>query len=96
MEGGFPTNYLEKLKHQLQQSGQLTLKVKVTPGAPRSEIFDQLSDGTLKVRLQASPEQGKANKALIKLLRKEFNAEVEILNGETNPRKQVRLKTLNK
>lgn len=84
-------NFLQKLKHQLQQQGILKLNIKVTPSAPHSEIFNQLSDGTLKVRLQAPPEDGKANKALVKLLKKEFNAEVEIISGETSPKKFVRL-----
>jgi len=84
-------NFLEILKHKLQQSGQITLNIKVTPSAPRSEIFNQLADGTLKVRLQAPPENGKANKALAKLLQKEFNADVEIISGETSSRKFIRL-----
>lgn len=84
-------NYLQTLKHQLNQVGALTLNIKVTPSAPRSEIFNQLSDGTLKVRLQTPPVDGKANKALIKLLEKEFNAEVIILSGETSARKLIKI-----
>ena len=76
-------NFSEKLKQQLKAKDVLTLNIKVTPSAPRSKVFNQLSDGTLKVRLQAAPEDGKANKALIKLLKKEFNAEATILSGET-------------
>jgi uncharacterized protein (TIGR00251 family) len=83
--------FLKRLKQDLQTAKSLTLKVKVTPSAPRSEVFDELSDGTLKVRLQAVPEDGKANKALIKLLEKEFEAEVEILSGEKNTKKIIRL-----
>ncbi len=83
--------FLQKLKSDLKTHQTLVLNVKVTPSAPRSEIFDQLSDGTVKVRLQTAPEQGKANKALMKLLKKEFNADVEILSGETSAKKLIRL-----
>ncbi len=83
-------NFLEQIHHELLLAGALTLNIKVTPSAPRSEIFNQLSDGTLKIRLQAAPEDGKANKALIKLLKKEFNAEIIILSGETSARKRVK------
>jgi len=83
--------FLASLKAQLKSKKDLKLKVKVTPSAPRSEIFDQLADGTLKVRLQAPPENGKANKALLKLLQKEFNAEAEIISCETSSKKQIRL-----
>jgi len=86
--------FLKRLKQDLQTAKSLTLKVKVTPCAPRSEIFDELTDGTLKVRLQVVPEDGKANKALIKLLEKEFQAAVEILSGEKNTKKIIRLKFL--
>lgn len=81
------------LKNQLLKQGQLTILLKVTPNAPRTEIFDQRGDGALKIRLQATPEKGKANKALIKFLEQEFKAKVEILKGETNSLKRVHLST---
>lgn len=86
--------FLEALKKQLETDGVLTLPVKVTPSAPRSEIFDQLTDGTLKIRVPASPENGKANKALVKLLEKEFNAEIKIISGNKSPSKTIRLSIL--
>lgn len=87
---------LADLVQNLKAQGTLTLSLKVTAGAPRSEVFDILADGTLKVRLQAAPEKGKANKALVTLLKKEFNAGVEILSGQTSAKKLVRLHSANK
>ena len=84
-------DFLKILKTDLKTHKKIVLNVKVTPGAPNNEIFDQLSDGTLKVRLQTAPENGKANKALIKLLQKEFSAEVVILSGETSSRKRIQM-----
>ncbi len=84
-------DFLEVLRAQLRTDRQLAIQIKVTPSAPRSEIFSQLSDGTLKVRLQAPPENGKANKALIKLLKKELNADAEIVSGALSQKKLVRL-----
>jgi uncharacterized protein (TIGR00251 family) len=72
----------------------VTLRVKVTPRSPKSEIAGQLADGTLKVKLAAVPEKGKANDALIDLLAKHYNvprSKIEILSGHTSPLKLVRI-----
>ena len=72
----------------------MTLRVKVVPRASKSEIAGELSDGTLKVRLAAVPEKGKANEALIELLAKIYEvprSAVEILSGHTSALKMVRI-----
>lgn len=69
----------------------ITLNVKVVPNASRTEIAGWL-DGALKVRLQAPPEDGKANKALIKLLSKELGIprkQIRIEAGEFSPLKRL-------
>jgi uncharacterized protein (TIGR00251 family) len=43
----------------------------VSPGAPRSEVVGQHGDGW-KVRVDATPEGGKANSAVIELLAATF------------------------
>jgi len=72
----------------------VTLRVKVTPRAPVSEIAGQLADGTLKIRIASPPENGKANDALIALLANHYGvprSAVAILSGHTATRKLVRV-----
>jgi len=72
----------------------VTLKVKVTPKSPKSEITGTLADGTLKVRIAAPPERGKANAELCLLLAREYGVSakhVTIVAGETSPNKIVRI-----
>jgi len=68
--------------------------VKVTPRAGRSEVAGFMPDGTLKVKVAAAPEKGKANEALCALLAGHFGVarrNVSILSGETSTRKRVRI-----
>jgi len=72
----------------------VTLRVKVAPRSAKSEIAGQLADGTLKVKIAAPPEKGKANDALIALLADHYNVSrdaVEILSGHGTPLKLVRI-----
>jgi uncharacterized protein (TIGR00251 family) len=72
----------------------MTLRVKVIPRSPRSEIVGTLADGTLKVRIAAPPERGKANAELIALLAAKFDvarANVEIVSGHAAGLKLVRI-----
>lgn len=74
--------------------GTLTLKIKVIPKSPRSEIAGQLADGTLKIRIAAPPEKGRANDELCLFLARKYNvpvANVEILSGATSQKKLVRI-----
>jgi len=69
------------------------LSVRVVPKASRSEIVG-LEGDTLRVRVAAPPERGKANKELIKLLAGAFgvrNNQVEIVSGQKARRKRVRV-----
>ena len=45
----------------------MQLQVKVVPGASRDEVAGWLGEA-LKIRVQAAPEKGKANKAVIRIL----------------------------
>jgi hypothetical protein len=58
--------------------------VRVTPRAPKNEIVDILSDGTVKVHLTAPPVDGKANAELLKFLAKVLDVplkQVELVAG---------------
>jgi uncharacterized protein (TIGR00251 family) len=72
----------------------MTLRVKVTPRSARSEVVGAMTDGTLKVRIAATPERGKANDELIGVLARHFGVErsaVSILSGHTATLKLVRV-----
>ncbi len=64
--------------------------VKVIPRAKRSEVVGQMEDGTLKVRIAAVPEDGKANEELCRVLREHFETDyVPVKAGHPSPRKLV-------
>ena len=70
------------------------IRVKVIPRSAKSEIAGELADGTLKVRLAAVPEKGRANEALIVLLADHFGvpaSAVTIASGHGAQRKLVRI-----
>ena len=84
----------EALAERLRREGKLELPLKGTPKAPRTGWAGALEDGTLKVRIAAPPEKGKANEELRRFLAEEFGvpqAQVEIVSGASSPRKQVRV-----
>ncbi len=67
------------------------ITIKLTPGAKKNEIQgweeDLFGDKTLKVSVTGIPEKGKANKALIDLLAKEWKipkSSIKIVRGETS------------
>ena len=67
------------------------LAVKVVPRASKNEITGILGD-TLKIRLQAPPVEGKANKALIDFLADVLQISkkmLEIKGGETGRNKHI-------
>ena len=72
----------------------ITLRVKVTARSARSEIVGELLDGTLKVKIAAPPERGKANQALIALLAAHYGVprtSVTIVSGHTASLKLVKI-----
>lgn len=69
------------------------ITVRVTPNASKTEIVGR-ELGILKVRLAASPTDGQANDALIRLLADEYGCApslVRIVNGQTSRTKIVEL-----
>jgi uncharacterized protein YggU (UPF0235/DUF167 family) len=68
-----------------------TLHVRLTPKAARTAIsgwaVDEQGNSYLKASVTAVPEKGKANKALIELLAKEWRipkSAIAIIRGETD------------
>ncbi len=76
----------------------LRLAVRLTPKASRNAVQGWAQDAAgnrfLKVSVTAVPEKGKANKALIALLAKEWDIpkkSIEIIRGETDRNKTLML-----
>jgi uncharacterized protein len=71
--------------------GAIEIDVKVVAGASRSEVVGPLGR-RLKVRVAAPPEGGKANRAVIELLKKWLSSkDVEIVAGQSSAEKTVRV-----
>lgn len=71
----------------------VNLEIQVTPKASRNEIV-AFTDGVLRVRIAASPVEGKANKALIRLLSRKLKVragDIQILRGERSRKKLVQI-----
>jgi uncharacterized protein (TIGR00251 family) len=65
------------------------LKLKVLTGKP--QFNTKLKDGLLLVEIKSNPEKGKANKEIIKGLKKIFRKEVKIISGLKNKEKIVEI-----
>ena len=77
---------------------QLILECTVVPKSSEERIVGRFGD-TLKIKLTASPTDGKANKALKKFLAREFHlktADITIVKGTGSRRKTVCLKGVSK
>jgi len=66
----------------------VSIRVLVVPGASRTEVKGLHGD-SIRVRVAAPPEGGKANRAVIDLVEREVGGRAEILSGETSRNKVV-------
>ena len=72
----------------------MTIRVKVIPRSAKTEIAGEMADGTLKVKIAAPPEKGKANEALCAFLAGHYKvprAAVTIVSGHSAALKLVRV-----
>ncbi len=75
---------------------QTTIDVKVLPRSSKDEIVGE-KDGVYKIKLTAPAIEGKANKALLKLLAKKLGLpkrEIRIISGERSRMKSIRINRL--
>jgi hypothetical protein len=82
----------QSLIDRLHRDKTLKLDLKVIPKSSRNEIAGLLENGSLKVKITAAPEKGKANAAICTFLAKEFSVpknNVRIVRGQTSPNKHV-------
>ena len=67
------------------------LNVKVVPGSSRDQIVGWLGDA-LKIKVQAPPEKGRANKAIMDLLATKLGIstdDIEVVSGHSSPLKVI-------
>jgi uncharacterized protein (TIGR00251 family) len=72
----------------------MELAVKVVPRASKSEVVGAMADGSLKVKVAAVPEKGKANQELCAVLARHYNvpvSRVQVIAGVASTRKRVRI-----
>jgi uncharacterized protein (TIGR00251 family) len=80
------------LLDRLSRDRTLALDLKVIPKSSRNEIVGLLENGSLKVKITAAPEKGKANAAICAFLAQEFGVSkknVRITRGEASPVKHI-------
>ena len=73
-----------------------TIEVKVLPRSSKDEIVEK-KNGVYKIKLTAPAIEGKANKALMKLLAKKLGLpkrEIRIVSGERSRIKSIRIDLL--
>ena len=75
----------------------LIVNIKISPNSKQNEIINE-GDFT-KIKITAQPIDGKANKALIEFLSKNFKipkTSIKILKGETSKEKTILFETQDK
>ena len=84
------SHYIENLA----KNKEIYLRIKVWPGASKTEFKAEMIDGTLKIAVAAPPEKGKANIALLKFLAREFSIDknnIKIISGAGERLKLVKI-----
>ncbi len=85
---------LTKFKEQLNEKGEVYLKIKVKPGVGKTVIKNLMDDDTIKIDVAAPPTKGVANKELIKFLAQELEISkknVRIISGTKERIKLVKI-----
>lgn len=75
----------------------MVVDVKVVPRSASPGVAGAMADGSLKVKVSAPPEQGKANAELCRLLAAHFGVPapaVRVIAGAASTRKKVEIKGL--
>lgn len=85
---------ITELLENLANNKEVSLKVKVFPGASCDELKGETADGHLKVNITATAEDNKANIALIKFLAKKLGVrryQLTIINGQKDRFKTIKI-----
>ena len=79
-----------------EKDGAVTIRIKVQPRAPRTEIVGEHA-GAIKLRVAAPPVDGKANEECRRFLAKLFGVSatsVEIISGDSSRDKVIRISSI--
>ncbi|HRY91291.1 MAG TPA: DUF167 domain-containing protein [Candidatus Gracilibacteria bacterium] len=85
---------IQNILKQLHSQKSVTFQAKITPKSGKHEISGIMANGTVKIKLKAAPEQGKANEELVELLADELNLSkknITIIKGQTSPKKTIQI-----
>lgn len=87
-------NFLDQKKKELQENGQVKFQIKAVTNAPKTlwHEFLPTTPPTIKLKVKAIPEKGKANMVIEKFVGKFFKGRAEIVTGETSSLKIIEIK----
>lgn len=91
---GDASTQTDAMRRKLNADKVLLLDVKVIPRAARSGVAEWLTDGALKVKVTAAPENGRANQEVCRLLAEYWGVpqrNVHITAGETSQQKRLKI-----
>lgn len=87
--------FFQVLEKELLKNGSFYFRAKIISGAEKSEFFSVLEDEekTVKIKIAAQPEKGKANKEIFRFLKKKFKVHIQIVSGHQTALKLIKLTT---
>ncbi|MBI2464076.1 DUF167 domain-containing protein [Candidatus Peregrinibacteria bacterium] len=88
-------NSIEGLKNELTSKKTTYARIKVIPKSKHTEITEKMADGTIKIRIAAPAEKGKANEELLRFLSEQLGISknnIMIVSGKTERLKLLRIK----
>ncbi|PID70054.1 hypothetical protein CSB37_03530 [bacterium DOLZORAL124_38_8] len=86
--------FLDQKREELNTKGKTSLAIKVIASAPKNLWHELLptEPPTVKIKIKAKPENGKANTVIEKFISKYFKAHATIQTGHTSSHKIISLK----
>ena len=86
---------VKNLQEKFSNPGTTILTVKISPSAKENQIISELLlPNSLKIKIKAPPDKGKANAELISFLSEIFNlskSQIEIKTGHTSTLKIIKI-----
>lgn len=86
--------FLSILKEKREKNEAFYFRAKIISNADRTELIEVLNDEekTVKIKVSAIPEKGKANKAIIHFFKKNYKLKAKILSGAQHTLKLIMVK----